>query len=328
MIARSSTSGLRLAGFLGISLAVAVTISLAHLFLFPSLLNCRVILHPVLLRNGFISYQHIPDQKTPLLPLLLSWTLPMFHGDAVANARTVHALLIGAMVMLCMTWSYRWGGPWALAATGLFLLAWSNSFGLWAIMYYDFVSGLLYLIVFVLLAKQFRKPAGWSMIAVGLVSGLAILTKQHAILLLVPTIGMWVGGLAIGRASFQRSIFHLIVYLASLSLPIAFLAWGYYRQAGSFQDLIRWTISSNLGAYPSEGALWPTPAQVIGIVPAFLMLIPFVSSIIFPVEKMRPGRGVRLLLLVFFSWAHFLSIPATPAGTGPPLFLVSQPCPG
>lgn len=302
MIVRSSAPGrlLRLARILGISLAVAVTISLAHLFLFPSLLNEHVILHPVLLRNGFVPYQHIPDQKPPLLPLFLSWTLPLFKGDAVANARTVHALLIGAMVILCMAWSYRSSGLWALAATGFFLLAWSNSFGLWAIMYYDFVLGLIYLIVFLLLAGQIHKPTVWGMGAVGLVSGLAILTKQYAILLLMPTLGMWVGWLATGSVPFRRSVPLLLVYLLGLCLPIALFAWSYYRQAGSFQDLIHWTVSFNLGAYPGEATSLPTPTQVIGILPAFLMLVPFASSIVFPGERMRPGRGIRLLLLVFF----------------------------
>lgn len=301
MIARSSTPDrlLRLAGVLGISLAVAVTISVAHLFLFPSLLNEHVILHPVLLRHGFIPYQHIPDQKAPLLPLFLSWTLPVFKGDAVANARTFHALLIGAMVMLCMAWSYRWGGAWAMAATGLFLLAWSNSFGWWAIMYYDFVLGLLYFVVFVLLAGQVRDPTIRGIGAVGLASGLAILTKQYAILLLVPTVGVWAGWLASGRVSFRRSVLLLLAYLLGVSLPIALFAWGYYRQAGSFQDLVHWTVSFNLGAYPGEATLLPTPAQVIGLLPAFLMVVPFASSILFPVEKMHPGRGIRLLLLVF-----------------------------
>mgnify|MGYP005847378163 CR=1 FL=1 len=299
----------RLIGVLGISLIIAVIISLAHLFLFPSMLNQRAILHPVLLRNGFIPYQHIPDQKAPLLPLFLSWTLPCFNHDAVANARTIHFLLICTMIMMCMIWGYRWGGLWALGATGIFLLTWSNAFGLWATVYYDMVLGVLYFLVFVLLARQISKPTVGRTGAIGLITGLAILTKQHAVVLLVPTTALLAWLLATGRLVPRQFMLLSLVYLVSLSFPIALFAWGYYRLAGSFQDLVYWTISFNLGPYPTEGAASATPAQIIGILPAFLMLVPFVNSIIFPVEGMQPARSVRFLLLLFLLLGALLVYP-------------------
>jgi hypothetical protein len=301
---------MRLLVVCGFSLAVALWIAFAQLRLFYSLLNDRVILHPVLLQNGFVPYQDIADQKTPLLPLFLSWWLPIFNNDAVLSARTMHALFICLIVLMSMFWVHRHSGRWALLATGIFLLTWSNAFGFWAIMYYDFVLAPLYFVVFMLSVQQIERPATWKMGAMGLITGLAVLTKQYAILLLVPAVGLLLWQLVKGQTTARKFIALGLAYGIGLALPVAIYAWYYYRQAGSFQDLIQWTLIFNIaGPYRSEGVSVPPPSQVNAMLPAFLMLIPFVGSIVFPPVDMKPARGTRLLLLAMFFLGALLIYP-------------------
>ena len=301
---------LRLSVILGLSLVVALWIAFAQIRLFPSMLNKCAITHPWLLHNGFVDYQQIPGQKSPLLPLFLSWLLPVFQRDAALSARTIHALFIGLIVLTSLFWVYRYSGRWAWLATGIFLLTWSKFFGLWAIMYYDFALAPLFLFVFILSVRQMEKPATWKLAALGLATGLAILTKQHALLLVLPISILLVWQFVQGRVAARQMVGLGLVYLIGLSLPLVIYVWSYYRQAGSFEDLIYWTLTVNLaGPYASEAALAPKPDHVRAMLPALLMLVPFAGSVVFAPAGMKPARGVRILLLVLLILGALLVYP-------------------
>lgn len=294
----------------GLGLLVALWIAFAQIGVFPSMLNKCAVAHPWLLRNGFVDYQHLPGQKSPLLPLFLSWLLPLFHHDAALSARTTHALFICLIVLISMLWVYRVAGRWAFVVTGIFMLAWSNFFGLWAIMYYDVALAPLYLLAFILTVQQMEKPAPWKLGALGLISGLAILTKQHAVLLTLPISVLLVWQLVKGRLAARQIIGFGLVYLIGLSLPLVIYAWSYYLQAGSFKDLIYWTLTINLaGPFGSESTVAPQPEHLRDMLPALLMIVPFVGSIFFGSAGMKPARGVRILLLAMLFLGLFLLYP-------------------
>ena len=299
----------RLSTVVGLSLAAGLWIAFAQIRLFPSILNKCAIAHPWLLYNGFVDYQHIPGQKSPLMPMFLSWLLPVFNGDAALSARTTHAAVICFVVLITMLWVYRHSGRWALLATGVFLLTWSNFFGLWAIMYYDVALAPLFLVVFVLSATQLEKPATWKMAATGLVTGVAILTKQHAVLLPLPIAIMLVWQLRKRQVTARQLVGLGLTYLLGLALPVVIYVVYHYLRAGSLQDLIYWTITVNFGPYGSEAALAPDSEHVRDMLPALLMLIPFAGSIVFPTADMKPSREVRLLMLAMFFLGAVLLYP-------------------
>jgi len=162
---------------------VTFVMSLGYMKLFPIVLNQRVILQPFLLVNGFIPYQHIADQKSPLLPQFIAWIWPIFAHDAVLTARFTHVGLITLTMMICLLWTYKMGGRWALIASGAYVLAWSNSFGYWATAYYDLALGPCYFLLFILFTWKTKKM-GLQIMAGGVIIGIAILIKQYAGLLL------------------------------------------------------------------------------------------------------------------------------------------------
>jgi 4-amino-4-deoxy-L-arabinose transferase-like glycosyltransferase len=305
----------------GLGLLVALWIAFAQIGVFPSMLNKCAVTHPWLLQNGFVDYQHLPGQKSPLLPLFLSWLSPLFHHDAALSARITHAFFICLIVLISLLWAYRYAGRWAFVVTAIFMLTWSNFFGLWAIMYYDVALAPLYLLAFILTVQQMEKPAPWKMGALGLTTGLAILTKQHALLLTLPISALLIWQLVKGRLAVRQIIGFGLVYLIGLSLPLVIYGWSYYRQAGSFKDLVYWTLIVNLaGPFGSESTLAPQPEHLRDMLPALLMVIPFVGSIFFGSAGMKPARGVRILLLAMLFIGLFLLYPRYSTRHWPPAF--------
>ena len=304
-----SKRSVRLSVIVGLTLAVAAWIAFAQMRLFPSMLNKCAVAHPWLLHNGFVDYRDIPGQKSPLLPLFLSWLLPLFGHDAALAARTAHVLFIALIVLFGMLWVYRHAGAWAWGATGTFFVTWSNFFGLWATSYYDVALAPLYLLFFVLLAGQLDRPTPWALAGIGLVNGLAILTKQHAVLLALPVAVLLAWHLT-RRTPLRRLLGLGTAYAAALLLPLILYAAYYYQQTGSFADLVYWTVTVNLaGPYASEAASAPGLDHVRDMVPALVLLLPFAGSLLLPTAGMRPRRGERALLLAMFLLGALLIYP-------------------
>ncbi len=130
------------------ALAAGALIGYAHLYLFPSELNPNLVTQPYLIDRGFILYRDLGDQKPPLLLLLVTWLMPLFQGDPVTAARTLHFSVIVLLVFLAISWVYWKAGLWAAFFSGLFMLTWSQFLGLWATAYYDLVTSLFFLLFF------------------------------------------------------------------------------------------------------------------------------------------------------------------------------------
>ncbi len=265
------------------------------------MLNEAVVAHPWLLHNGYVDYQEIADPRSPLLPLVLSWLLPIFGYDAALSARTMHTVVVCFIALTTMLWAYYSSGPWALLATGVFLVTWSNFFGLWAIIYYDVVLAALFLLYFIVLAGQIARPAIWRLGAAGLITGCAVLIKQHAMFLVFPVAALLTWRSLSRQVATGQAIRESLTYLVGLALPLAVYAGFYYRQAGSFHDLIYWLVTINLtGPYASEAAAAPQPEHLRDMLPALWMLVPFIGRSVFPPAEIQPARGVRILLLAIF----------------------------
>lgn len=295
--------------FLGLFFASVITVG--HAYLFDIRMNSRMVLQPWLLWNGFVQYQHIADEHAPLLPQLLAWLLPAFHGDALLTARVVHAFLIGSTVFGSVLWAHSVSSRWAAIATGAFFLAWSN-LAYWA-MWYDLALAPVYLVLFSLMSHDVQGRPTTRLGLAGFVTGLAILIKQQALVLVV-ILPIWlIWQYRLRRVSLRQGISLIPGYFLGLAVPVVAYLGYYYRLAGTFQDLLYWSLSFNLtGDYRSLGQLTPTADQIRQVLPAFLMVVPFVASLASPQhlqENTVPPQSQRIWLMIFLILAALILYP-------------------
>lgn len=301
----------RLAGGLGLGVFFASVITFGHAYLFDIRMNSRMVLQPWLLWNGFIQYQHIADEHAPLLPQWLAWLLPLFRGDALLAARATYAFLIGSTVFASVLWARSVSGPWAAIATGAFFLAWSN-LAYWA-MWYDLALAPLYLMLFFLLSQDGQENVLIRLGLAGLITGLAVLIKQQALVLIV-ALPIWlIQQSHLRRISPRRGMSVSLIYFLGLAGPIVAYLGYYYRLAGTFHELLYWSVSFNLtGDYRSLGQLAPTGEQLRQVLPAFLMTVPFVISLVNTPDahdNVMPSRGQRMWLMLFLFLAALMLYP-------------------
>lgn len=292
------------------ALAIGWLIGYAHLYLFPSELNPNLVTQPSLIDQGFVLYQHLGDQKPPLLLLTIAWLLPVFQGDAVTAARTLHFFLILLVVFVSITWVYRKSGLWAACCSSLFMLAWSPFLGLWATAYYDLVVSLFFLLFFFLMS---REPAGkdyLKSIAGGFLVGVAALIKQQALILALIFVADLATGVLHEQLRLKRSLVSLAIFLGCLLVPISvYLVISEYRY-GSLGDIVFWNFLLLFqNNFASLGALPVPPAQMLRFLQVIILLVPFTATFLVPGLSNRVSRSTRIWLLVFLAAAVMFQYP-------------------
>jgi hypothetical protein len=251
-----------------------------HLFLFSSNADPRMVLQPWLLYQGFIQYVDIADEHAPLLPQILAWLLPLFGEDALLTARVVHAVLVAATTLLTTLWVGRKAGVAAALATALFFLSWSMRFGFWG-MWHNLALSPLYVLLFIILVEWPNDRKLFLKVAIlGILTGVGILLKQQAVLLLF--IGLaWLGYLLhIRQLLFLRFLSAFTGYLVSIAAPILLYLLYYLSRGGAIADIFYWVLWFNVtSGYSRLGWLPPTAGAINQILPAFLLLVPFVFTL-------------------------------------------------
>ena len=292
------------------SICTALLISFTYFELFPNHINPTILAEPVLFREGYLPYNNIADQKTPLLQYLIAWTIPIFDGDAVLAVRSLHSILVFIIVTISLLWAFRVKGGWALAVTGLFFLTWSLSFGYYVILYYDIVLSLFFVIALFFLTKPENRQSIWSSMLFGLITGLAILIKQQAAILCI-LIALSLTGLGIyQKVPFKKLSGLAAGYLLGMSLPVAIFIIIFLNVGGNLSELIYWTIKINLsGVYASMAKLNPDRKIVLAYLPSLILLPPFLWSIFSKPKDKIPSRDIRLWLLLVFLSATILIYP-------------------
>jgi len=292
------------------ALAAGALIGYAHLYLFPSELNPNLVTQPYLIDRGFILYRDLGDQKPPLLLLLVTWLMPLFQGDPVTAARTLHFSVIILLIFLIISWVYWKAGLWAAFFSGLFVLTWSQFLGLWATAYYDLVTSLFFLLFFLLMS--WSNPGNQTLKALsgGLLVGIAVLIKQQAIILIfIYIIGLVVELLA-QQLSPRKSAFLLAAFLGSFLVPIlVFLIASQFR-SNTFNETVFWNFTLLLqNSFSSLGALVIPPAQFFRTLQILILLIPFAASLFIPDFGSGLSRNIRIWLLVFLVAAVLFQYP-------------------
>ena len=300
------------------SLAVAVIFSICTAFfisflyfqIYSNHLNPTILTEPVLFREGYLPFNNIADQKTPLLPYLIAWILPLFNENAVLAVRSLHSILVFLIVLVSLLWAYRFKGGWALTATGLFFLAWSLTFGYYVILYYDFVLTLFFGVALFFLSKPDNRQSIWPSIFFGFITGLAILIKQQAAILCI-LMALSLAGLGIFQKMPLKKLCVLAIgYLLGMSVPIIIFLILFLKAGGSLNQLIYWTITINLfGKYSSMAKLYPDRKLVLAYLPSLILLPLFLWSIFSKPKDKTPSHGSRFWLLLVFLSASILIYP-------------------
>jgi len=234
-------------------------------------LGPRVILEPWLLRQGYLLYEEIADLHSPLLPLLLSVLIPLFP-DGLSMARAVLVVIISISTLLTFLVGRRAGG-WlgGLWATG-FLIVWSPVFG-FGKLWHEALLTPLYTLILLSYDPTTTRRSVRSLLWLGLLGGIGLMIKQHAIVVLAALVG-WnaIAGWRRGRPLGGILRDTLLIGAAVLLPLLGFLAYQLLR-AGTLHGFLYWTLDYNLaGPYRTMAALWPTRDQLGVLVSAALLL--------------------------------------------------------
>jgi hypothetical protein len=259
--------------------------SWAYYRVFPLLLGPRVILQPWLLQRGFVMYENISDIHSPMMSLVLAM-LRQVMPDGLRLARLVLVALLALSTILTFAVGWRKAGwLYGLWAAG-FVAAWSPSFR-FDILWHETFLAVLYLLLFLLYDTSNSHRSAKSSLLAGFLGGVAVLFKQHAILVF----GVFVIWSAGTNWYFHRSIPLLlreVGFLGAAALvPVVACLVYEDLQAGSLAGLVKWTVDYPLTSdYKSLAALSPTTSQ-LKIVASSCLLVP--AAIACGVASIRNG---------------------------------------
>lgn len=258
----------------------------------------RMVLQPWLLNQGFIPYLHIADEHSPLLPHLLAWVQMLVNGDAIMALRLSHTVTLTALFALLTGWLWHRHGTWAMVVGFSFIWAFAGRFGL-TTFWYNLALAPVFLAYFILLsdftANRLTKRVAWS----GLLLGVGILLKQQALVLAPAFVGWLVISYWQQRTGWRSLLRLFAVFSAVAAAPILLYLVYFWGLGGDMAAFVEWTVLFNLtSGYAQMGFLLPTNLDLIAILPAFVLSLPFAISTMTPGLFERRERSVRLWLLI------------------------------
>jgi len=227
----------------------------------PLSLGPRVILQPWLLRQGYLMYEQIVDIHSPLMPLAISALAPLIP-DGLTLAKLVQVGLLSATTLLTFLAAWRVSGPgWGLWAAAFFV-AWSRAFG-FGKLWHESLLAPLYALLLCLADPGAERRSPARLLLIGLVGGIALTAKQHAIVV-VGALAVW-HALSLWRARrpAPEVVRDLALLGAGAALPVVAAAGYQLIRAGTLAGMWRWTVTHSFESdYQSTSALWPTFEQV------------------------------------------------------------------
>lgn len=272
---------------------------LAYCFRLPLSLGPRVILQPWLLHEGFLQYENIADQHSPLMPILLSG-LTLICSDGFMLAKIVLVVLISLSTVLTFLAGRRTMGWLGGLGAASFFVVWSPAFEFGKLWHETFLAP-LYLLLLLLYDSCAPHHARKTLFFLGFAGGIAILIKQHAAIVFVAFV-IW-HAVMNRRAlrSFSVVLQDTVVISLAAILPVMAFGVYHYLRAGTLANFLYWTISFNLiSGYASAAAQPPNIAQVRALASACLLLPAAILGLI--VSKRKDDRtwlnlGWGLILL-------------------------------
>jgi hypothetical protein len=190
------------------------------------------------------------------------------------------------------------------------MLAWMMPFGFWATAYYEVVLAPLFLAGFILLHENPDQISLRRLGLAGLIIGIGIMIKQHTGLVAIFAIVGLLIPLRKPGEGWPASLGKVIVFCISLVIPAILYAIYYNQMGGSFREWFYWNVTFILtGPYRVGAALLPTSQEMRAILPALILLIPYVMGVKTAPGKASFTRASRFWLLAFLAAAFVFAYP-------------------
>lgn len=273
----------------------------------PLSLGPFVILMPAAMRQGYLPYEQLFDIHEPLLPLLISFfAVPSIDGLFLAR---IFLVVLVTLATLLTFWAGKRQAGWLGGlATVAFFVWWSVPFGLPKLWHESLLTS-LYVLLFMVFPSSTARRSIPRLVILGLLGGVAMLTKQHAVF----GVGAMLGWQAVtyrrARRPWSLMLGDVGLVAAFALLPLIVYGIYYILIGGAVENWIYWTVTYNLTSnFVSMAGLLPTSEQILGILPAYL-LVP--AAILYAVQLRRKGDtnwerfAWALLLLVVSSLTAF-----------------------
>jgi len=234
-------------------------------------LGPRVILQPWLMQNGRVLYENIIDVHSPLMPIILSWLVPLIP-DGFVLAKLVLVSLISITTLLVFVTGWRKINPLAgLWAAGFFVL-WAPIFGFGKLWYETFLAPIL---IFWLLAfSPATVPRSVkTLVFFGISGGVVVLIKQPAALAFL-ALALWLVYTSWDHhRSISKAFGELVAIGLSALVPILVFLIVYYTKNGSLKNVYYWLIENHLaGGYKPVNAEYPTLRALWKIASCWILL--------------------------------------------------------
>jgi hypothetical protein len=216
-------------------------------------------------------YDQMPDQHTPLMPVLLSLVAPFF-SEGWRAARAVLVLLLSLTTALTYASALRLGGriP-AIVAAGMFA-CWSVTFGFGKLWHESFLTP-LYLLLFLLDAPVGTPGGRRRLAALGLVGGLAFLVKQTAAEVIAAVVLWHLVKSWRERVPLRRQVADLVILGGATLAPAALYVVFHLSQGGTLEALWFWVFTFNRDSgFVTMAALAPSAADLLALAPAYLLV--------------------------------------------------------
>lgn len=227
--------------------------AVGHLALVP-----RMVLHPWLLTQGFVSYRDIVDQHEAGLPIVLSLLLRIVSDPAALIKWTFIGLLVATTCLVYLAGRCTFGENTGRAAT-LFFTVWVpiiHQERLW----YENVLAPLYVSAYALWPGDLR-TSPMRVIGAGTVVGVAVAVKQHA-WAVVALYTLWAVGLTMLCHGSARPRFRLAgLFWLGLAVPVTAYA-SYIVTSGVLAEYVKWAWVHNLG-FPALAGKAPTGTDLV-----------------------------------------------------------------
>jgi len=267
-----------------ISIAItAVTVgtqTYAYLYILPLSLGPRVILQPWLMQQNYMLYKNIADEHSPLMYFLLLAAQPL-ASNSLEAAKLTLVLLIGIISLLTFWAGWESGGWLSGTFSLLFFASWSPIFGYGKLWHETFLAPIYILLMILWRILMPSRTNNWLFFTTGLLLGVALLIKQHALLVILAIV-LWH---SLTSRCVRRPTKYLLWEIAFLflgvSLPVNAFTIYYWLQMGSLKEFAFWVIAFNIiNHYAQWASLWPSVDHIKLLAPAYLLLPPFIVNLL------------------------------------------------
>ncbi len=240
---------------------LVVTVSQA-LVLYPVSIQVGQGTIPWLMAHDKVLYRDIFEHRPPLTAWIVFAVQPLLNGDTIGTVRVLHLLASLVTIILVYVATRKLSGSTLAGVLAVVYFAALESVFDKVLFYFEAVQGLFFIAAIALLVREKINRPG--LFVAGLLLGLAVLTKQQAILAAGFAV-VWVG---ITRRSWRDAA----VVGLGVALPVAVVLALYTTV---WDDFYFWNVTFNIDYFDTGAASGWSGDLVRRMILSYGWLIPF-----------------------------------------------------